>query len=272
MVGWFFSHGESNARGVAILISKDLPITISDIVKDSMGCFILLDCIVYDQRYVISNIYAPTIDKLGDQKCFGEYMVKQLECYAGSNIIIGGDFNICLDDIGDHVTRSVSYRNSLTQLLELLNIADIWRIRHPFTKQYTRREKTRFGIKQTRIDYILVSHHLGFTTKSVEILPSIKSDHSLLKLSLLLEGVAKQGRGWWKMNTSLLSDNEYISLVRSTIKHVKTDLINLSNKDIAWDYIKCRIRTESITYSIKKKKTVRRTFSKANRAVRLLGI
>ena len=115
-----FSHGESNARGVAILISKDLPITISDIVKDSMGRFILLDCIIYDQRYVISNIY--------DQKCFGEYLLKQLECYAGSNIIIGGDFNICLNDVGDDVTRSVSYRNSLTQLLELLDIADIWRI------------------------------------------------------------------------------------------------------------------------------------------------
>ena len=61
------------------------------------------------------------------------------------------------------------------------------------------------------------------------------------------------------MNTSLLSDNEYISLLSSTIKHTKTDLINLSNKDIAWDYIKCRIRTEFITYCIKKKKTVGNT-------------
>ena len=107
---------------------------------------------------------------MDDQKCFGEYMLKQLECYADLNIMIGGDINICLDDVGDDVTRSVSYRNSLTQLLELLDIADIWRIRHPSTKQYTRCEKTRFGIKQTRIDYILVSHHLGFTTKSVKIL------------------------------------------------------------------------------------------------------
>ena len=153
---------------------------------------------------MISNIYAPTIDKLGDQKHFGEYKLKQLECYAGSNVIIGGDFNICLDDVCDGTTRSVSFRNSLTQLDKLLDIADIWRIQHPSTKQYTRREKTTFGIKQTRIDYFLI------TTKSVEILPSIKSDHSLLKLSLWLEGAAKQGRGWWKMNTSLLSDNEYI--------------------------------------------------------------
>ena len=141
----------------------------------------------------------------------------------------------------------------MTQLLELLDIADIWRIRHPSTKQKTRCEKTRFGNKQTRTDNFLISQHLGFTTKSVEILPSIKSNHSLLKLSLWSEGVAKQGRDWWKMNTSILSDNKYISLVSSTIKHAKTDLINLSNKDIAWDYIKCRICTESITDSIKKK-------------------
>ena len=106
-----FSHEESNASGVAILILKDLPITISDIVKDSMGHFILPDCISYDERYVIANIYAPTIEKLGDQKRFGESMLRQLECYAGSNIIIGGDFNICLADVCDSVTRSVSFKN-----------------------------------------------------------------------------------------------------------------------------------------------------------------
>ena len=123
-------------------------------------------------------------------------MLKQPECYAGLNMIIVGDFNICLDDVCDGTTRSVSFTNSLTQLHELLEIADIWRIRHPSTKQYARREKTRFGIKQTPIDYFLISHHLGSTTKLVDILPSIESDHSLLKLSLWLEGVSKQGRGW----------------------------------------------------------------------------
>ena len=83
----FFSHRESNARGVAILISKDLPITISHIVKDSMERFILFDCIIYDQRYVISNIYAPTIEKL-EKKLFGEYMLKQLECFILTKLCI----------------------------------------------------------------------------------------------------------------------------------------------------------------------------------------
>ena len=31
-------------------------------------------------------------------------MLKELECYAGSNIIIGRDLNICMDDICDGAT------------------------------------------------------------------------------------------------------------------------------------------------------------------------
>ena len=55
-------------------------------------------------------------------------MLKQLEYYTGLNRGIGRDFNICLDHICDGATQSVSFRNSLTQLLKLSDIADIWRI------------------------------------------------------------------------------------------------------------------------------------------------
>ena len=34
----------------------------------------------------------------------------------------------------------------------------------------------------------------------------------------------------------------------------KTDVKNLINKDLVWDFIKCKIRTDTITYSISKYK------------------
>ena len=59
----FFSHGESNA----ILVSKELPIVMLDITRDDIGRFLLLDSKIYDTRYIIVNIYAPTIDKASEQ-------------------------------------------------------------------------------------------------------------------------------------------------------------------------------------------------------------
>ena len=95
---------------------------------------------------------------------------------------------------------------------------------------------------------------MEYETHIVDILPSIRSDLSLLRYAFVLEGEQKQGKGLWKLNTSLLLDSDYILLINKTIDHAKADFENLTNRALAWDYLKCRIRTESITYAIHKKK------------------
>ena len=44
---------------------------------------------------------------------------------------------------------------------------------------------------------------------------------------LILEHVPKSGKGIWKLNTSMLSDHEYISLIKETIQNAKSDACNL---------------------------------------------
>ena len=61
----FFSHGESNARGVAMLISKQLDVKINELKRDINGRFILIDCTISENKHIIVNIYAPTFDKTG---------------------------------------------------------------------------------------------------------------------------------------------------------------------------------------------------------------
>ena len=105
-----------------------------------------------------------------------------------------------------------------------------------------------------RIDYFLVISHLEYVIETADILPGLKSDHSLLKLTILSENQPKRGRGLWKLNTSLLQDDNYIKLIKSTMQEGRLDIPNLSAKHVAWDYIKCQIRTESISFSIRKNK------------------
>ena len=62
---------------------------------------------------------------------------------------------------------------------------------------------------QSRIDFFLISCHLEFLVRSVDIVPSIKSDHSLLTLSLVSNIDHPRGKGLWKFNSSLLYDEDY---------------------------------------------------------------
>ena len=57
-----FSHGSTNARGVAILINNSLNITIQQSEISSDGRFIVLKADINNETYTIANIYGPNKD------------------------------------------------------------------------------------------------------------------------------------------------------------------------------------------------------------------
>ena len=56
------------------------------------------------------------------------------------------------------------------------------------------------------LDYWLISTSLLYDLESTDISPALKTDHSLIRISFFLKEAQAQGRGLWKLNTSLLSD------------------------------------------------------------------
>ena len=95
----YFSHGTSNIRGVAILIPDKLASTISvkNIIKDNYSRLILMECEIQNTSCIIVTVYFPTKDKPNEQVMLLEYIRQLLMNYSGHNIIIGGDFNTCLN-------------------------------------------------------------------------------------------------------------------------------------------------------------------------------
>ena len=95
---------------------------------------------------------------------------------------------------------------------------------------------------------------LGISTQT-DITPGFKTDHSLITLSLSLHSNPR-GNGFWKLNTSLLADNNFIETIKKAIqetaKEYKDD--NLVNPLLLWDMIKLKVREKSITYSASIKK------------------
>ena len=66
----------------------------------------------------------------------------------------------------------------------------------------------------SRLDYFLVSNSLVNTVCDYAIIPGFKSYHSVVTIRMLLTS-EKRGPGYFKINESLLSQNEYqIQLVK----------------------------------------------------------
>ena len=94
-----------------------------------------------------------------------------------------------------------------------LDVHDIWRIKNPTTRSYTWSQSEPLNF--SRLDYWLTSNSLSDNVSSVYIIPSIKTDHSIIEFQDL--GDKAKGPGIWKFNCSLLSDNLYVEQINSLI-------------------------------------------------------
>ena len=75
--------------------------------------------------------------------------------------------------------------------------------------------------KKQQLDFFLVSQSIATITQTVDIVPDYKTDHSMITLIISLHS-SQRGNGFWKLNTSLLSDEDYVKLVKNTIHQTKT--------------------------------------------------
>ena len=141
-----------------------------------------------------------------------------------TQIIWGGNFNVIFDTNLDADEGNPQLKlNSVSKLLNMMaenDMCDIYRVRHPFSKRYTWRQKT--PLKQRRLDYFLISDQLQEQIKTIEIIPAVQSDHSTLIVEIGSIIQEAKGQSYWKFNTSLVYDKSFVELIKSEI--VKYDM------------------------------------------------
>lgn len=162
-----FAHGSSNSRGVAILFPRNPQVKIIDYVSDLEGRYILAQVTAGETTYTLLNTYAPTADKPEDQISYLDDLERCPQNADASSLIIGGDFNICIDPARDRAGQSESetQNNSHTNcrvkqrfntFTEEFQIIDAWRFLNSSTNQYTFRRRA----YASRLHFWLVSEHL----------------------------------------------------------------------------------------------------------------
>ena len=167
------------------------------------------------------------------------------------NIIMGGDFNcplnINLDKKGGIQIPRRHVVKSIEEIQDEFSLHDIWRIKNPNQQSFTWGRCSPFVF--CRLDYWLISDKLHDLVANVDILPSIKSDHSTIFLELEEIKENNRGPGYWKLNTTLLANEEYKKIINDKLPIWLEEAKDLKDRKSIWDWIKFNIRIESTIFS-----------------------
>jgi len=144
---------------------------------------------------------------------------------------------------------NIVYRNQILSLLNSLEINDAWRTLNPNTRRYTWHSRGR----SSRLDYFFISDHLLNNLTNYRILPGLFSDHSILIMNFDFDFYSR-GRGYWKFNSNLLHDKNYVRNIKEIIKDSTNEFNTYDDKGLVWEMVKLKIRSFSVPYCIKKKK------------------
>ena len=247
----YFSHGSANSKGVAILCKKTLNYEIHNLCNDDNGRFMILYCTINNHKVLLANVYAPN----DDDPQFISAFVKEVTKFTPEYHIIGGDFNLVLDPTIDRQGQTSStHKHTLQRLQDFMNaheLIDIWRETHLDKLEFTwyrMKPKPTFA----RLDFFLISDHLKQFVDHCTIRTGQKTDHAVVKLKLNF-ATTPRGPGYWKLNTSLLHDKEYIDKMNSLLDiGLSQEFQSYKSK---WELIKLAVSGSSIQYSSGKKKS-----------------
>ena len=168
-------------------------------------------------EYCIANIYASNHDETNSvEKLFEEIFGRLKDDY----IIMAGDWNTVLDNIKDKLGGAQAHANKKRQSLlntamEDLGLHDPFRLDNPDSRTYSHVNKT--SRTQSRLDFFLVDNNvINFPTCTSTISHGFRSDHSYVQLKLKGNKI-DHGKGYWKLNNSLLTQPEFCQQVENII-------------------------------------------------------
>lgn len=258
-----FSHYNNKSAGVCIMFKRGLDFQIHDSKIHPDGRYIILDLTLLETRITLVCLYGYNTD----QPLFFQEILNNIASFSNTSLLLCGDWNVVqdchIDTYNIFHNRNPNSRKKIEDIMEVFQLLDPWRTCFPEDRKYTWRQSS--PIKQSRLDYFLVTDDIYSLMKNVKIIPGYKTDHSAIVFSFSAS-LAKRGKGYWKFNSQLLRDSDYVTKVKDCIAdtiseyYVSGDIndflnVKLScNDQLFLEVLKMKIRTMSITHSIKKSK------------------
>jgi exonuclease III len=129
----------SNARGTA----NTFEFVVHKEKKDDNGNYIMLDFSIEGKRVTLINIYGPNKDSP-----FLKSVVENAEFFENNHYVFCGDLNSAMNPsidcrfYKDNIVNNPNAREFMLEVMEDLDIIDVYRELYPDRRRYTWRKKT----------------------------------------------------------------------------------------------------------------------------------
>lgn len=237
--------------GVAVLLKDKKTTKLLDTRVDAEGRVATLQLEIGDRKIQVQCVYAPTAHEMRPEFFENLDMYTFPDCPA----IVGGDFNMVekpdMDRLGG--TPSSNHMRGLSQLgafKKLVHVVDLWREKYPAIKTYT--FSTPDNKVHSRLDRFYVSSK--FRQKFVEQLHLHNpwSDHRTVSLMLDISSKPDdRGKGYWKLNVSLLDNEEFCSCITDTIAAWEEKRPSYDSIQQWWNELKLEIKLTATQLSVR---------------------
>ena len=219
-------------RGTAIIV-KD-PLTMTDISTLPSGRGIAALC----TGLSIINVYAPSgAEKRQEREHFFNVELAYLLRELKTPMLIGGDFNCVLAP--DDCTGRHNFSRALDNLIKGLGLKDVWQ-RRQHSQIYT--YYTYQGA--ARLDRIYVTDDLYQKKTAATTIFAPFTDHLAAAVRVTLNSpLVRRGKGWWKMNNSLLMERDFKEDLETSMEKWFANPRREGDVNKWWDtYIKKQIK------------------------------
>ena len=267
-----FFHTEATSddpyAGIVILVSNRLSLKSDSVLLP--GRIINLRIENNREEFNLSAIYGYTgvrATPKGIEQFIG--LLSASHTPSDNNIILG-DFNF-VDNHLDRVNRNVTGMNQRDSVLanrwiefvSTLDLCDPFRVRNPRRRIFSY-VHTQHGAK-SRIDRVYMNEENSADIFQYKHTPN-RWLHRVVTFSIREK--TERGPGFWKMNTSILSDRTYGLLVESTVEEIRA--LNIEDPIERWLVFVETIRLETQVYCSRKRYHERQVKRSCERGIELL--
>ena len=248
-----YAEGKGRSKGLLTLFNKNLePNQIY--LKETKDRFIISEIKRGESKITVINAYAPCDER--EKILFLEELTEAIfrNVSNTNEIVCLGDFNIVANNKTDIISGNKHKEHIVQKFKEwflALNLFDAWRECHPLEKQYT---WCRQSIAR-RLDYIFVGETLKTKIDECEIINFGLSDHKLVKCRII-NNKQKSYNSFYKLNTTLLEDQNYINMIKDFIASFNNKENGL-NPHLNWELLKAEIKGISQQFSAYKESNKR---------------
>ena len=239
-----FSHGDSNTKGVCILLRKGIEFKNQTIVSDEQGRFIICDIVIDEELLTVAAVYAPNKDT---PKFFVNLFDQIIQ--KGNKFITLGDFNLALNKEIDRTGCRINNDKSasvINRLIEESIVIDVWRSRNENIKRWSY-SRTKPTVASSHIDFVLASPATSQHITSVFYIPAIMTDHSAVFLSISMQQ-DERGRGYWKLNNAHLIKPEFLEVTNNMLERKTQEYAKLNPLE-CWECLKFDLANMSQDWS-----------------------